>query len=126
MSPHALNWFELPALDLDRAYTFYRTVLDGHVRMGTFGAAPLVLFDVPFKTGEAVGGALVKRNDLKPTAEGPIIYLNCFAKLVAVVSRVVPAGGKVLVPELDLGAFGFSAIIIDSEGNKVGLISNEA
>jgi len=39
---------------------------------------------------------------------------------------VTTAGGRVLVPELNLGAFGFSAIIIDSEGNKVGLISNEA
>lgn len=126
MSMHALNWFELPALDLDRAHTFYHTILNGHVRMGTFGDAPLVLFDVPFKTGEAVGGALVKRNDLKPTNDGPIIYLNCFGKLGAVVSRVNSAGGQVLVPELNLGAFGFSAIIIDSEGNKVGLISNEA
>jgi predicted enzyme related to lactoylglutathione lyase len=123
---HALNWFELPALDLDRAYLFYHSILNGHVRMGTFGDAPLVLFDVPFKTGEAVGGALVKRNDLKPTSDGPIIYLNCFGKLGAVVARVVQAGGLVVVPELNLGAFGFSAIIIDSEGNKVGLISNEA
>lgn len=126
MSRHALNWFELPALDLDRAHTFYHTILGGHVRMGTFGEAPLVLFDVPFQTGEAVGGALVKRNDLKPTTDGPIIYLNCFGKLAAVVGRVVRAGGQVVVPELNLGAFGFSAIIIDSEGNKVGLISNEA
>ncbi|MGV3638172.1 MAG: VOC family protein [Flavobacteriales bacterium] len=126
MSDHALNWFELPALDLDRAYTFYHTILGGHVRMGTFNDAPLVLFDVPFKTGQPVGGALVRRNDLKPTTDGPIIYLNCSGKLALVVSRVVRAGGQVIIPELNLGAFGFSAIIMDSEGNKVGLISNEA
>lgn len=126
MSIHALNWFELPALDLDRAYRFYNTILGGHVRMGTFGNAPLVLFDVPFKTGEAVGGALVKRDDLQPTSAGPVIYLNCFGKLRGVVARVEAAGGQVIVPELNLGTFGFSAIILDSEGNKVGLISNEA
>ena len=126
MNPHALTWFELPALDLDRAFTFYHTILNGHVRMGTFGSAPLVLFDVPFKTGEAIGGAIVKRDDLQPTTAGPVIYLNCFGKLGAVVARVPGAGGQVIIPELDLGAFGFSAIIIDSEGNKIGLISNEA
>ncbi len=126
MSMHALNWFELPALDLDRAFKFYNTILGGHVRMGTFGNAPLVLFDVPFKTGEAVGGALVKRDDLQPTSAGPVIYLNCFGELNGVVGRVAAAGGSVIVPELNLGTFGFSAIILDSEGNKVGLISNEA
>lgn len=124
MNPHAVSWFELPALDLDRAFNFYTTVLQGHVRMGTFGNAPLVLFDVPFKTGEAVGGALVKRDDLKPTTDGPIIYLNTFAPLGDVVRRVEGAGGRVVVPELNLGSFGSSAIIIDSEGNKVGLLSN--
>lgn len=125
-NPHAIRWFELPALDLDRAFTFYKTILNGHVRMGTFGNAPLVLFDVPFTTGEAVGGAIVKRTDLRPTGDGPVIYLNSFGKLGDVVARVAAAGGQVVVPALDLGAFGFSAIILDSEGNKVGLLSNEA
>jgi predicted enzyme related to lactoylglutathione lyase len=36
------------------------------------------------------------------------------------------AGGKVLTPEMNLGKFGFSAIIHDSEGNRIGLLSNEA
>jgi len=122
---HAVNWFEIPALDLERAFNFYHTVLNGKVRKGTFGNGELVLFDVSFNTGEAVGGSIVVRPDLKPTTDGGVIYLNAFGKLQDAVDKVEKAGGKVLVPRLNLGKFGFSAIIIDSEGNKIGLISHE-
>lgn len=53
---NAIQWFEIPALDLERAFQFYSTVLSGNVRKGTFGSGELILFNVPFATGEAVGG----------------------------------------------------------------------
>jgi uncharacterized protein len=123
---HAIQWFEIPALDLERAFQFYSSVLHGNVRKGTFGNGDLVLFNVPFSTGEAVGGSIVVRPDLKPTTEGGVMYLNAFGKLSDAVSTVEQAGGKVVIPEINLRQFGFSAIIIDSEGNKIGLLSNEA
>lgn len=123
---HAINWFEIPALDLDRAFAFYSTVLNGNVRKGTFGNGDLILFNVPFGTGEAVGGSIVVRPDLKPTTEGGVMYLNAFGKLSVAVGKVEKAGGKVIVPEINLGKFGFSAIVVDSEGNKIGLLSHEA
>lgn len=122
---HAINWFEIPALDLDRAFRFYHTVLNGKVRKGTFFGSELVLFDVPFSTGEAVGGSIVARPDLKPTTEGGTMFLNAFGKLQEAVDKVEAAGGRVLVPRMELGKFGVAAIILDSEGNKVGLLSNE-
>ncbi|MFN3847945.1 MAG: VOC family protein [Spirosomataceae bacterium] len=122
---NAINWFEIPALDLERAFQFYSTVLNGNVRKGTFGNGDLILFNVPFNTGEAVGGSIVVRPDLKPTADGPVLYLNAFGKLTEVVGKVESAGGKVIVPEINLGKFGFAAVIIDSEGNKIGLLSSE-
>ena len=122
---NAINWFEIPALDLHRAFGFYNTVLHGNVRKGTFGNGELILFNVPFNTGEAVGGSIVVRPDLQPTTAGSILYLNAFGKLSEAVSKVEQAGGKVVVQEINLGKFGFAAIIIDSEGNKIGLLSNE-
>lgn len=123
---HAIQWFEIPALDLDRSFQFYHTVLNGMVRKGTFGNGDLILFDVPFNSGEAVGGSIVVRPDLVPTSEGNVLYLNAFGSLSAAVNRVENAGGKVLVPFIHLGKFGFAAIILDSEGNKVGLLSQDA
>ncbi len=122
---NAINWFEIPVLDLDRAFRFYFEITNGNVRKGTFGNGELILFNVPFQTGEAVGGSLVKRDDLKPTQDGPVLYLNAFGKLSDLVQKVDANGGKVLVPFIDLGKFGFAAIIIDSEGNKIGFLSNE-
>lgn len=122
---NAINWFEIPALDLERALRFYSIILNNNVRKGTFGNCDLILFNVPFNTGEAVGGSIVVRPDLKPTTDGPVIYLNAFGKLSDAVSKVEAAGGKVIMPFMDLGKFGFSAVIIDSEGNKIGLLSNE-
>ncbi len=122
---NAINWFEIPALDLDRAYRFYTAVLNNHVRKGSFGQQDLVLFDVPFATGEAVGGSIVVRDDLKPTTEGGILYLNAFGKLSEAVNKVEDAGGKIIYASIDLGKFGYAAIIIDSEGNKIGLLSTE-
>lgn len=122
---HAINWFEIPATDLERAFRFYSKILNGNLRKGTFGNGELILFNVPFSTGEAVGGSIVVRTDLTPTTNGPIIYLNAFGPLSQAVARVEEAGGKVLAGEMDLGKFGYAGIIIDSEGNKIGLISHE-
>jgi uncharacterized protein len=122
---NALNWFEIPAINLDRAFQFYSIILNNNVRKGTFGNGALILFNVPFENGSAVGGSIVVRDDLKPSTDGALIYLNTFGKLSDAVSKVENAGGKVFVPLIDLGKFGFSAIILDSEGNKIGLLSNE-
>lgn len=122
---NAINWFEIPALDFDRAFQFYTSILHGNVRKGTFGNEDLILFNVPFNTGEAVGGSIVVRKGFNPTTEGPNLFINAFGKISEATSRVENAGGKVLVPFMDLGKFGFASIIIDSEGNKIGLLSNE-
>jgi predicted enzyme related to lactoylglutathione lyase len=120
---HSLNWFEIPARDLNRAYTFYSVVLGGHVRRGTFGNGELILFDVPFSTGAAVGGSIVLEEEPAP-AGGTLVYLNTFGDIEGCLSRVESAGGEVLVPKTDLGPFGFSAVIRDSEGNRIGLHQN--
>ena len=69
MSAHALHWFEIPALQLERAFQFYHTVLNARVRMGTFGGQPLALFDVPFADGSAIGGSIVQRDGVTRTLE---------------------------------------------------------
>lgn len=122
---NAINWFEIPAVNLERAYKFYSAVLNGNVRKGTFQNNEIILFQVPFETGEAVGGSISVRPDLQPTTEGPTIYLNAFGKLSEAVNQVEKAGGKIIIAEMELGKFGFAAIIIDSEGNKIGLLSYE-
>ncbi len=120
---HAINWFEIPSSDFDRAVTFYGMILDAPLRKEVFGGIPNGIFTYDQDdSGQAIGGAIVFEEHAKPGMSGTTPYLNCTGKLDAVLSRVEPAGGKVLLPKTDIG-FGSIALIADSEGNRVGLHS---
>lgn len=119
MSP-AINWFELPVNDLSRAQVFYETILGKKLRAEDFSGMPMAIF--PYGEG-AVGGALVKMERRRPSADGALAYLNCDGELEAVLARVPGAGGRVVLPRTDIGAPGFIAVILDTEGNSVGLHS---
>ena len=73
-----------------------------------------------------VGGAVVHSGGFhKPSlSDGPLIYLNGNPDLQLVLDRVVAAGGSVMVPKTEISPeYGFMAVIIDSEGNRIGLHS---
>lgn len=122
---NSLHWFEIPALGLDRAFRFCSRILHDNVRKGTFGNGEYLLFNVSFHTGEAVVGSVVLRDDIKPSAEGTLMYLNAFGKLTDAVSKAFNTCGFVISLAQDPGKFGYTAIIIDSEGNKISLLSHE-
>ena len=117
---HAINWFEIFVADLDRATRFYETMLGVPLHRETFAGTPMAIFA---GGQDVVGGALVQDPQRKPSAEGPLVYLNAAGKLDAVLGRVASARGSVLLPKTDIGDPGFIAIVQDSEGNRVGLHS---
>lgn len=121
MSSHtnAINWFELAVEDLDRARRFYETVLGTQLRPEAGGDTPMMLF--PSGGGDAVGGALVKDARRRPGAPGTLVYLNANGKLDECERRIEAAGGKVLLPKTDIGEPGHIVLLLDSEGNQVGL-----
>jgi uncharacterized protein len=115
---NAINWFEIPATDFDRALEFYRTALGRDIRKGEFMGVPHGLF--PADEG-GVGGAIIAPADAAPAANGTLIYLDAAPSLGAVVARVEAAGGQVLLPETSIGEQGAIAIVLDTEGNRIGL-----
>jgi len=115
---NALNWFEIPTTDLDRATRFYETALGVSLRREIFAGTPNAIFSYD-KPG--VGGALVSDPKRKPSAEGVLIYLDATGKLDPVLGRVPGAGGQVVLGKTSIGPQGFIALIRDSEGNVVGL-----
>ena len=42
-----------------------------------------------------------------------------------ILARVEAAGGQVAMPKMSIGEHGSIAFIIDTEGNKIGIHSNE-
>lgn len=117
---NAINWFEIPATDFDRAVTFYSTVLAVEITKAEFMGEPQAFFPMD---RESVGGAIVKSDRLTPSATGTLIYLNLgtIENLEQALGRVESSGGKLCLPKTDIGDPGFIGQIIDTEGNSIGL-----
>ena len=116
-----INWFDIPALKFERAVRFYETVLSCRLIQENMLGAQLAIF--PAKPGEATG-AIMAREGLQPSPGGTTIYLKAGNDLSAALARVEAAGGKVVFPKTFIKeGFGYFAIMIDSEGNSIGLHS---
>jgi hypothetical protein len=117
----AINWFEIPCEDLDRAADFYETLLNVKLVRTELDESPMAIFSSE-QTG--ANGNLVKRPFRKPGRGGTMVYLNCNGELDTVLSRVPKAGGLVLMPKTPVpGGHGHFACLRDSEGNHIGLHS---
>jgi predicted enzyme related to lactoylglutathione lyase len=116
---NAISWFELPAQDLARARRFYETVLRVSLKAEVIAGMDMALF--PYEPGKGVGGALVRDARFRPSPDGAVVYLGAGADLDGCLARVEATGGRVVMPRTDIGAPGFIALIVDSEGNRVGL-----
>ena len=122
MANNAINWFEIPVRDMDRAQKFYETLLAAPMRREQMGPNTLAVFSYD---ESGVGGCLLAgENAPEPTANGTLAYLDARPTLDAVLARVEAAGGRVATPKVKLpGDMGCFAHITDTEGNRVGLHS---
>jgi predicted enzyme related to lactoylglutathione lyase len=70
-----------------------------------------------------VTGCLYTKDGETPSDKGLLVYLNAQGRLDEAVAAVEPNGGKLLQPKHPIGPYGFPAIILDSEGNRIALHS---
>jgi predicted enzyme related to lactoylglutathione lyase len=116
---NALSWFEIPVADMKRAVKFYEATLNGKLREETFFGTLNAIF--PYERGEhSVGGALVLDAKKKPSKEGTTVYLPV-DDVDAAVARAKKAGAAVIAPKIDIGDMGIIALLVDTEGNQIGL-----
>lgn len=122
MNQNIATWFELPATDLGRAQDFYRSVLDTSFKLEDMSDMQLAIFEAE---DGAVSGMLVKSEHYQPSATGAVVYFNGGEDLSRPLAKVEAAGGKVLMPKTPIhdGECGYFALVLDSEGNRVGLYS---
>ena len=120
----AVNWFEIPASDIERACKFYSAIFDIQLEVVEMPTFKMAMFPADMQQGE-VGGAISQGEDLVPGATGTLVYLNAQPDLQAVLDRVEVAGGKIVRPmtRVQMEDSGYYAVITDSEGNRVGLHS---
>jgi predicted enzyme related to lactoylglutathione lyase len=117
---HAVNWFEIPVKNLDRAQAFYEKLLASKLHRETMGEHTMAVFAYD---DNAVGGCLLTGAATpEPSTQGALVYLNAKPSLDAALARVEAAGGRITTPKVQLpGDMGVFAHITDTEGNRLGL-----
>ena len=124
MKQNAIGWFDIYVNDMERAASFYQTVLGQELEnMGDPTDKSVIMKSFPTDMESyGAGGALVKKEGASPVAGGTIVYFgteDCLSEQ----SRVEKAGGKVMNPKMSIGEYGFVSICMDTEGNMFGLSS---
>ena len=118
---HNLVWFDVPALDLDRAIRFYSAVLGASVAKMQEGGMTLGMLPTP--EGGQMGCLVAGVGDFKPSADGIMVYFGVNGRLKEAVAAVRANGGTVQRDIHPIGPHGFRAEVLDSEGNCIALHS---
>ncbi len=122
---NAISWFEIPTIDIDRATKFYEAIFKISLIPMDMENIKMRMFPIEDQMTN-VGGALVHSDGFhKPSAtDGPLIFLNGNPDVQNIIDRVEAAGGKVSLPKTEISPeYGFMAVFIDTEGNRIGLHS---
>ena len=114
--------FEIPYDDQSRAQKFYEDVfgwqiakfpdMDYHMATTTPSDENMK----PKEVGSINGGLFPK----DPTGSHPVIVIDV-PSLDDHIKKIESAGGKVIMPKLQVGNFGLYARVSDTEGNVIGI-----
>ena len=117
---NAINWFEIPAKNFERAVEFYNQIFETPMHKQEMMGYNMAFFEAE----KGVGGAVIQGQGYEPSDKGVLVYLNGGDDLSVPLSKVEKAGGKVLVPKtLIKEEIGYFAIFMYTEGNKVAIHS---
>jgi predicted enzyme related to lactoylglutathione lyase len=121
--PNAIGWFDIYVEEMDRAVTFYESVLEQKLEkiVDPTGETQMMSFPANMKAYGA-SGALVKSKHSRPGIGGTMVYFSVEDCAVQE-SRVIAAKGKILRSKFSIGEFGWVTLCLDTEGNMFGLNS---
>ncbi len=121
-----ISWFEIYVDDLARARKFYEHVfqitLDALPGATPDNGGPQMLAFPMSQDHYGAGGALVHMQGLHAGGNSTLVYFACQDCAVEE-GRVAQAGGRVHRPKWSIGQHGFISLVMDTEGNMLGLHS---
>ena len=120
-----VGWFELYVQDIQRAKSFYEAVLQTTLNEIVIPDANIKMWGFP-QNMEATGssGALIQVAGAPSGRGGTMIYFQC-DDCATVADRARAHGGSIHQAKMSVGEYGFVSLINDTEGNLVGLFSNQ-
>ena len=121
MKNNPVGWFEIYVQDMARARAFYESVLEG--KLERLPSPEVEMWSFPMQpTASGAGGALVKMQGFASGGNSTLVYFVCDDCAVEE-ARVQRSGGRVERPKMSIGEYGFISLVVDTEGNMIGLHS---
>lgn len=122
-SVNPVCWFDIFVSDIDRAKKFYEAVFGVQFTdlPSEWGKQSFFPFE---NDGQNITGALVEKSDYVANANNTVVYFAS-EDCVTEETKVESAGGKIVKPKMSIGEFGFVSILVDTEGNTIGLYSRK-
>ena len=121
MTNNPVGWFEIYVQDMHRARTFYQAVFA--TRLERLESPGLEMWGFPaLSSAPGAAGALIKMDGFSSGGNSTIVYFTC-ADCSVEAKRAAANGGKICKDKFAIGHYGFIALVMDTEGNVVGLHS---
>ncbi len=116
-----VGWFEIYVQDMKRAKKFYEKTFS--VKLKALPSPIIKMQAFPMgQTLPGCAGALVGMKGKESGGGGTIVYFSCEDCGVEA-ARAAKSGGEIFKEKFSIGEYGFIALVIDTEGNMIGLHS---
>jgi len=120
MKTNPVGWFEIYVQNMVRARRFYEEVFK--TKLARLKSPGMNMWAFPMDMASwGAGGALVKMKGV-PSGGSTLVYFSC-ADCAIEEKRVKKAGGIIHKKKTSIGKYGFISLIVDTEGNMIGLHS---
>ena len=116
-----VGWFEIYVDDMARARAFYEAMLG--VTLTPLESPGIELWAFPMDAAMyGASGALARMEGFSAGRNSVLVYFSC-ADCAVEAARAVAAGGQLQRAKMSIGQYGHIALLIDTEGNMIGLHS---
>lgn len=121
MANNPVGWFEIYVQDMPRAKAFYQAVLA--IELQELGGMDMQMWAFPMQdNASGASGALVKMDGCPSGGNSTVVYFIC-TDCATEAARAAAHGGQVVREKFSIGPYGFVALVLDTEGNMIGLHS---
>lgn len=120
-----VGWFEIYVHDMPRARAFYQGLLGVTLTRleSPDGDDSLEMWAFPMQDGSyGASGALARMPGMSAGGNSTLVYFSC-ADCAVEAARATPHGGRLEQAKTSLGPYGYMALVVDTEGNRIGLHS---
>jgi hypothetical protein len=119
---NTISWFEIPVLDFERAKKFYSGLLSYNIQEQSWEDTKMGF--LAGMDSQGISGAIVWGKGYEPSEKGTLVYLNGGEDLSGMLDKVELNGGKIILPKTLINEdYGYFAMFIDTEGNRIALHS---